>query len=173
MLDKRGKLFGKVSIVDILVVFIVIVMAIGSYATWQKINNNIVLTENKGLVKNNALDTLEVTMRFEEVRQNTAQALKVGDEVFMADTGKYLGEIVSVKAVPATRLIYDMNGKAIDAPVPERFHVFVVVHVPGKRLQNGYFTADNIQLAYDSTFEIKTPSVQSIPFIETITTVSE
>ncbi|MBR5236829.1 MAG: DUF4330 domain-containing protein [Clostridia bacterium] len=173
MLDKRGKLFGKVSIVDILVVLIVLIMAVGGFATWQKINNNVVLTENKGLVKNNALDTLAVTMRFKEVRQMTLDALKVGDEVFMEDTGKYLGEIVSVTPEPATRLIYDMNGKVIDAPVPERMDVLVVVHVPGKRLQNGYFTADNIQLAYDSTFEVKTPTVQSIPFIETIKTVSE
>ncbi|MGN1059184.1 MAG: DUF4330 family protein, partial [Clostridia bacterium] len=39
MLDKKGKLFGKVSIVDLLVVCIVLIMAAGAYTAWQKISN--------------------------------------------------------------------------------------------------------------------------------------
>ncbi len=172
MLDKKGKLFGKISIVDILIVCIVFVMIAGAFVAWQKINNNTVLTENKSLVQHSALDSLDVSMRLKGVRQMTVDALTIGDEVFMKDTGKYLGEIMEVTTEPATTLIHDLKGNAIYAETPERLDAIVVVRVPGKRLENGYFTSDNIQLVYNSSFEIKTPKIQTMPIIENINIVS-
>jgi len=172
MLDKKGRLFGKVSIIDILVVVVILVMLAGAFVAYQKISGNEVLTENKGLVKTNAIDTLEVTMRVKDVRQMTVDAFTEGEEMFFEDTGKLLGEIKKVTTAPATKLIYDNEGKAVYAEIPQRFDVIVTVHVPGKRLVNGYYTADNIQLAYGSEQKIKTPKVETTAFLETITTIS-
>ena len=47
--------------------------------------------------------------------------------------------------------------------MPERLDVIMVVQVPGKRTDGGYFTGNNIHLVYDSAFEIKTPTIQSTP----------
>lgn len=171
MLDNKGRLFGKVSIVDLLVVVIIAVMLVGAFTAYQKIHSKSILTENKSLVQNNTLDTLEVTMRLKEVRQVSMDAIHVGDEVYMKDTGKYLGEIIRVSSEPAKRLIYDLEGKAINAEVPERLDVILQVRVPGKRLENGFYTADNIHLVYDSAMEIVTPSIQTTPSIETITII--
>lgn len=172
MLDNKGRLFGKISIVDLLVVIIVAVMLVGSFTAYQKIQNKTVLTEDRALIQNDALDTLEVTMRLEEVRQITLDAIHVGDEVYMKETGKRLGEITAVTSEPATRLIYDLKGQAVNAEVPMRYDVIMKVEVPGNRLENGYYTADNIQLVYDSAMEIVTPTIQTTPNIEIITTKS-
>ncbi len=110
-------------------------------------------------------------MRLKEVRQISMDAIHVGDEVYMKDTGKYLGEIIRVSSEPAKRLIYDLEGKAVNAEVPERLDVILQVRVPGKRLENGFYTADNIHLVYDSAMEIVTPSIQTTPSIETITII--
>lgn len=172
MLDKRGKLFGKISIVDILVVCIVLVMAVGAFLSWQKINNNVILTEDKALVQNNAIDKLEITFRLKEVRSMTLESIQVGDDVYMEDTGKYLGTVVALESEPAKRLIYDNRGNAINAELPERVDVLMTVHAPGKRLNGGYFTADNVHLVLDSNFKIKTPTIQTTPAIEKIETVT-
>ncbi|MBQ2696871.1 MAG: DUF4330 family protein [Clostridia bacterium] len=172
MLDKKGRLFGKVSIIDVLVVVIIIVMLAGAFVAYQKISGNEVLTENKGLIKTNAIDTLEVTVRVEDVRQMTVDAFAEGDEMFFNDTGKLMGEIKKVAKEPATKLIYDNNGKAVYAEIPQKYDVILTVHVPGKRLVNGFYTADNIQLAYGSELKIKTPTVETTAFLETITTIS-
>ncbi len=172
MLDKRGKLFGKISIVDILIVCIVVVMAAGAFMSIKKISDNVILTENKGLVSNSATDTLEVTFRLEEVRSMTFDAISEGDDVYMADTGKYLGTVISTTNQPSKRMIYDNYGRSILADVPERMDVFMTVSVPGKRLQDGYFTADNIHLALDSKCKIKTPKIQTSPYIHEIKTVT-
>lgn len=172
MLDKKGKLFGKISVVDILVVVMVLVMIAGAFVVWQKINDNTVLTENKSIVQNSDLDSLDVSMRLKSVRQMTMDAIHIDDDVYMKDTGKYLGKVVSISSEPAKQLIFDLKGNPVMAESPERMDVIMVVRVPGKRLQNGFYTADNIQLVYNSSFEIVTPTIQTNPIIENITTVT-
>ncbi len=172
MLDKKGKLFGKISIVDILVVVLVLAMLVGGFVTYQKIASNKVLTENKGLIKTNATGTLEVTMRVKEVRQMTVDAFAEGDEMFFDDTGKFLGEIKAIETEPSKRLIFDRNGNPVMAEMPQRFDVLLKVAVPGKRLEDGFFTADNIQLVYGSEIKIKTLKIQTTPVLETVITVT-
>lgn len=172
MLDKKGKLFGKISIIDILIVCILVLAVAGALVAWQKINAGTVLTENKSLVQNSALDTLEISMRLKGVRQMTRDAISVGDEVYMKDTGKYLGEVVSVTSEPHKQFIYDSTGRPINAEVPEQLDVTIVLHVPGKRLSGGYYTADNIHLVHNSSFEIIMPLVQTTPVIESINTIT-
>ena len=172
MLDKKGKLFGKISIVDILIVVIFCIAIAGARVAWVKISNKTVLTENKALVQNNVLDTLEVSLRLKGVRQMTLDAIKIGDEVYMKDTGKMLGKVVAVTTEPAKEWIYDAKGRAFYAEKPERFDVVMVVQVPGKRLQNGFYTADNIHLVYDSNIEIITPTIQTTVKTEMIKIVS-
>ena len=173
MLDNRGRLFGKISIVDILVVVILIAAVLGGFSAYQKISNKTVLTENKGLMQNTALDMLEVNMRLDEVRQMTYDAISIDDEVFSKDTGKLLGTVKAITQEPATRVIYDLKGKAQEVTVPDRMDVILTVHIPGNRLENGYYTADNIHLVYDSALEIKTPTIQTTPKIETITLIED
>lgn len=169
LLDKKGKLFGKVSIVDLLVILVVLAMALGAFLTYQKIADKAVLTENKGLIQTPAADTLEVTMRIEEVRQMTVDALVAGDEVFFTDTGKFFGTITDVSVEPAVRLIYDTKGTPVNAQVPDKFDAIIKLRVPGSRLEHGYYTQDNIRLVFDSDIPIKTPAVETTPTIENIT----
>ncbi|MBQ9915356.1 MAG: DUF4330 domain-containing protein [Clostridia bacterium] len=97
ILDKKGKLFGKISIVDIFVILVVLVMCVGAFFTYQKINNREIMTENTGLIPSSVADTLEVTLRVSDVRQMTVDNIQKDDEVFFEDTGKYFGTITDVK----------------------------------------------------------------------------
>ena len=170
ILDNKGKLFGKVSIVDLLVVVLVIVGIAGVFFTYSKIKGGEVLTENQSLLRqDDTLDMLEVKMRLEEVRDVTVNSIHVGDDVYDNETNKFLGEIARVETEPATRIITDFSGQAFETDVPERYDVVMVVNIPGKRTEGGYHTANNIQLVYGSSFEIKTPTIQTTPVIEGIT----
>lgn len=173
-MDQKGKLFGKISVIDLLVIVVVLVGIFGSCAAYQKVKSGKVLTENKALLKqDNTLDELEVTMRLKEVRSMTRDSVHVGDDVYAKDTNKFLGEIIEVKTEPAKRVVTGFDGTAKEAEVPERMDVILTVRVPGKRTDGGYFTGNNIHLVYDSAFEIKTPTIQTTPVIEGIRTVEK
>ncbi len=167
--DKKGKLFGKISVVDILVVFVILAMIFGAFITYQKLSNKTVLTENNGLIQTPVADTLEVTLRVEEVRQMTVDNIKVDDEVFFDDTGKFFGTITDVTVEPATNLIFDKQGRPTNAVVPNRYDVVMKLRVPGSRLEHGYYTQDNIRLVFNSNTVIKTTTIKTAPIIENIT----
>ncbi len=173
-IDQKGKLFGKISIIDLLVIVVIVVGIAGSVIAFQKVKGGSVLTENKAILKqDNTLDMLEVRMRLNEVRSMTRDSIHIGDDVYAKDTNKYLGEVTGIEVEPATRIISGFDGKAAEVEVPERMDVIMVVQIPGKRTEGGYFTGNNIHLVYDSAFEIKTPTIQSTPVIEEITVLSE
>lgn len=173
-IDQKGKLFGKISIIDLLVILMILVGIFGSFAAYQKVKSGKVLTENKALLnQENTLDMLEVTMRLNEVRSMTRDSVHVGDDVYAKDTNKFLGEISEITTESAKRVITGFDGKAVEAEVPERMDVILKVMVPGKRTDGGYFTGNNIHLVYDSAFEIKTPTIQTTPVIEGIQVVEK
>ena len=174
LIDQKGKLFGKISIIDILVIVILVAGCFGAYLTYKKVKGGAVLTENKGIVRQDGtLDTLEVRMRLEAVRDMTKDAIHSGDEVFAKDTGKYIGEVVRVETEPATEVVSGFDGTAYEAVIPDKIDVIMIVHVPGKRTDSGYFTSNNLHITYDSAFEIKTPTIQSTPVIDGIAVIND
>ncbi len=172
ILDKKGKLFGKISIVDILVIVIVLVMCVGAFFTYQKISNREILTENTGLLSSSVSDSLEVTLRVSDVRRMTVDNIQKEDEVFFEDTGKYFGTITDVNTEPATKLIYDNKGNAIESEIPGKYDVLITMTVPGSRLDHGYYNQDNIRLVFGSEIKIKTLSIMTTPVIENIRVLS-
>ena len=170
-IDQKGKLFGKISIIDLLVIIVVIVAVLGSVLAFAKVKSGAVLTENKSLISESALDTLEVRMRLKEVRSMTADSIHIGDEVYAKDTNKYLGKVSRIEIEPATRIITGFKGDVKEAEIPERMDVIMVLEVMGSRTDNGYFTGNNIHLVYDSSMEILTPTIQSTPEIEGIAVI--
>lgn len=174
ILDNKGKLFGKISIVDLLVLILVIVGVVGVTITYQRVRGGAVLTDNQAILQQDStLDTLAVTMRLEEVRDMTVNALNVGDNMYDNETKKFLGEIADVRTEPATRIITNFSGEAVETVVPERYDVVMVVNIPGKRTEDGYHTSNNIHLVYGSTMSITTPTIQTSPVIEDIQVASE
>ena len=83
MLDKRGKLFGKISIIDIFVIILIAALALGIYSRFA--------------VKSASVETtaqpLEYTMKVSNVRIGTVNALKdYMGPVYDDTTKEYLGE---------------------------------------------------------------------------------
>ena len=95
IIDRSGRLFGKVSIIDVLVVLVVVVMAFALH------------------VKNNALDAsktgessntpITFVVEAENIPFNVIAAIQVGDKVYDKDrsSGGAIGTITAIEAVEA------------------------------------------------------------------------
>lgn len=171
ILDKKGKLFGKISIVDLFVVLIVIIGIAGIFFTKAKLDNTEILAnDSKMLIKSSAeLDKLEIELKVKEVRDITRDAIIVGDEVYTTANDKLLGTVVRVASEPSVRNVVSDNGTVYKAEVPERYDVTIVVEADGKKKEDGYYTESNAQLLYGKEMEIKTSTVQTTPKITGIT----
>lgn len=167
MLDKKGRLFGKISIIDILVVCLIILAIFGAAYARQMIAQK--ATEDNTTFRNHAnIDVFEVKMRLNEVRQMTLDAIHVGDKVYAISTKRTIGEITDIQAEPAKRHLTDLRGQVSEALVPGKMDVVLTLKVPGRTMENGYFTTDNYHLAYAAVCEIQTETILTSPVIESV-----
>ena len=135
-IDKEGKLFGKVSIIDIIVVLAIVVAAFGVYNRFASANSKVeTVTQN-----------IEYTMIVKGVRQGTVDALEKGGQVFEATTKEYFGEIVGTDYVAAVDYEEMLNGEIKSVELPEKYDVTVTVRIDGKVNDSGYYTGSNAAL---------------------------
>jgi len=163
IIDKEGKLFGKVSIIDILFILVIIIGILGVFFVKEKLSDDKVLTDGTNMLIQSAQqhDKLEVRLKVKEVRSVTRDAVVVGDDVYIVSNDEKLGTVLRVESTPAKREVLADDGTAYVASVPERYDVTIVVEVNGKQKSEGFYTDFNMHLLYGKEMEIKTSTIQT------------
>lgn len=171
IMDKKGKLFGKISIVDILILLVIIIGIAGTYFTLTTVNNG-KFTDNSKLALNSASPTVNATvvMEVKGVRSMTKDGIKVGDEIYTTedDDGKLLGVIEEVSSKPATSRSIADDGSVYEVELPERYDLSIKISAKGKDTQTGFHTESEFQLLYGKEFEIKTSMVKTLVSVKDI-----
>lgn len=171
ILDKKGKLFGKINIIDLFVILVIIVGIVGIFFTKVELDNEKLLSdESKMLIQSSAeKDKLEIKLKAKEVRDVTRDSIIVGDDVYLVANDKILGTVSRVESEPAMRDVVSDDGTVYTAAVPDRYDVTIVVEADGKKKDEGYYTDSNIHLLYGRELEIKTSTIQTTPKVDEIT----
>ncbi|WP_066495994.1 DUF4330 domain-containing protein [Abyssisolibacter fermentans] len=118
IIDNKGKLFGLINVIDLLVLLI-IVLAVGGVG--YKLKNR--PTSLGGS------NTQKVTLSVEVsgVRQATVDGMQEEDKLFHYDRGNYFGQIKKIEVLPYKEAVATSEGKVVLADVPEKFNVFLEV----------------------------------------------
>ncbi len=140
IVNKEGKLFGKVSIIDIIVVLAIVVAALGIYNRFVSSGSKVETVTQK----------IEYTMIVKGVRQGTVDALAKGGKVYDAETKEYFGEIIGSEHTVATDYEEMPNGEIVSVELPEKFDVTVTVNIDGKVNDSGYYTGTNAPITIGS-----------------------
>lgn len=141
MINKDGKLFGKISVIDIIVVLFVAVAALGIYSRFFVGNEKV----------ETASSHIEYKMKVAEVRKGTVDALfEYKGPVYDFTTKEYMGEITEVTYTDMFKGVETVNGQMVKSEVPDRYNVTVTVRVDGKINSTGYYTANNQVVAAGS-----------------------
>jgi len=144
-IDKKGKLFGKVSIIDILIVLIVIAGAAGLA---YKVKNSRTITPFT------KTDNIQIVFIADETLEFVADAIKPGDVVKDLVKGTVFGEVKSItKKESVTRIATD-DGRIVVASKPGYVSVEVIVEGKGVYTDTGV-TFDNADYYIGKSFEVK------------------
>lgn len=141
-MNKNGKLFGKISIIDIIVVVCVVVLAFGIYAKF---------TSSSDAVTSSEKAEIEFVYKVKSVRDYTVKGFEKGGSFYDSDTKEYMGEVVSVSADPAVMDVNLVDGTYTTVDVPDKYDAYVTVRVSGKYNSLGYYTDGNKYIAAGST----------------------
>lgn len=138
MIDNKGKLFGKINIIDFIVVLII---AIAIILAGIKFNIN--------PVKENVDElTFQYTLEVKGVRNFTVDAFQEGDEIFEGKSENSLGKIVDIKTKPAEKYITNANGEINITDIPEQYDLSLIIECNGVKGEKGLetITGENINL---------------------------
>jgi hypothetical protein len=146
LMDNRGRLFGKVNIIDMLVLLVVLLIISGVISKFA-------LSDDRS-VKSNP-NILQYTVSIADIRNYSADALNVGDKLYDAKTGTYMGEIINKEVKPQRDYITKTNGTIVQAEKPNRLEVLLTIEVPGVENETGYLAGGNRDINRMSSLQLE------------------
>lgn len=117
--DKNGKFFGKISIIDVIIcAFIILVLVFGG----MFLSKNNSVAENKITVRY----TVEVTEKNDEYVNH----IIVGEKVIDGVTKQEMGKIVDVSTKDAVKIAEDLKGgRYVAASIPGKKDVYITMEL--------------------------------------------
>ncbi len=142
IIDEKGRLFGKVSIVDIAVILFVIVVA--AVLVWRFVGANETMEK-----------VHEITCSYEcivdGIRIESVNELKnnIGKDVFDSQ-GNKIGKLISVAERPYKSEMVTDRGDVILAEVPEKYSADIVFEGQCKKAHSGYVSGSGYEISIGS-----------------------
>lgn len=118
LIDGKGRLFGKINIVDLLIIVLILSIAGGAYVMFF------------GGSEKQVLETSKVVYDFEitNVNKDFVDAIVSGSPIRDSVRGNDLGRVVSKTSRNATMLNEDLiNGRYVIADVPDAYDVVITI----------------------------------------------
>lgn len=141
LIDQKGKLFGKINIIDLLAILVVVLLIAGVLFKF-------VLNDNRG-VGNDSL--IEYTVSIQDVRSFTADAIVVNDAIYDSKTDTYMGKVVKKEVRPFKDFITKTDGTVSLAEKPGKFEVLITMQVPGVVNNYSYLASGSRDINSQST----------------------
>ncbi|MCC8159720.1 MAG: DUF4330 domain-containing protein [Oscillospiraceae bacterium] len=151
-MDKNGKIAGKVSIIDILVILLIVVVIAGIAVRYgSSITTSAVKSEAE----------FEYVLKVDNVRSYTVTALEKIGKITDKKSETELGEIVDVEVEDATQLSTTVEGELINAELPGRYTCYVTIRAAGKESEDNYVLDDSTELSVGRNVDLYSKYVKT------------
>ncbi len=121
-IDENGKLFGKISVLDLAFILCIILLAVFAFLKIG-VNKNHLFVE-----KTEYTATYKVT----GAKKSIVESLSLNDKVYSADNNSYIGKIEKIDTSPAKIITETSDGKAVSYQSPYKYDILITVS------HNGY-----------------------------------
>lgn len=152
IINDKGKLFGKISIIDIVVLIGIIIAGFGLYSKYTAPSAEIITTETQ---------TIEYLLLIKNVPQGTVDGLNNSSIITNVHTKEYIGYITNVSPVPALQTVTLSDGSTETTEIPDLFNVTLTVRLEGKAGESGYYTSENQSINIGAIYNINTKYVNA------------
>lgn len=146
LLDDRGRIFGKISIVDFAIV-VLLVLALGWFGYSRFVVNLRQRLEEITV-------PCEITVLVPAVRQPTVEALKNSQAVFEFKTNAYVGTVSSIREEPAYVWFLNNDGRWVMTAASDRTDVYVVLKAEA-RVSENVITVNGVEVRVGQSVNLK------------------
>lgn len=160
LIDRNGRLFGKISIIDVLVVAVVLFLAVALRFKGNQTHTSTSVTE--------VPITYQVTAS--GVRSYVANAIQVGDVLYDLDmdSSGHLGEITAIEVLPPSKQAEFHDGTVDFVPAEDSVDLLLSVKAYGL-IDNGRYLINRVyDLGLNASRNLYTPYAQFVGAITSI-----
>ena len=158
-MDKNGKLFGKISILDIFVLVLIIGVAVGTVYRYTASDTTV--------FGGNA--TIQYTARISGVRTFTVGNYQVGLQCFDAKTSESIGVIRDVRVEPISEVMETLTGRLVLAERDDIVRIYLDIEATGIETEQAYLVNGNYEIKAGSELLLATKYVDVSTTIDSVT----
>ena len=136
MIDKNGKVFGKINIIDLIVILVIVAAALMFGVSHFTNRGGNVTTVSEG-------QSTYITFYAEEVPDFVVDKLEEGAKVYDVDMKSELGEVVSYEVAPAVSYAANSDGESVLTSREKYKSVKITAKVNGTPTDYGISVNDN------------------------------
>ena len=163
IIDDKGKLFGKISIVDILIVAVLLAAIAGVYYKFGRSKTATVFTKP---------DTIEISFYIEDIPAFVANKIKEGDLVKDRVNNTTIGKVTSTTVGPDIYYYPNSEGQAIASSKPGYASIQFTARGQGVYNETGS-SISGVEYYINKQFELRVGETNTYPRIMSIEKVKE
>lgn len=139
ILDEKGRLFGVINIVDVIVIILAIVIVCGVYV---KFSHN-----ERTSAASSSLQTITYQMKVPAVRNGIADNLRAGDKIWDQENDVEIGTIKNVQVTQAKRAEALIDGTYAEGSVQDRYDVILTIEGGCQILNGRYYMSKSDEIS--------------------------
>lgn len=147
IIDENGRLFGKISIIDIIVIILAIILVCAVFAR---------TSQNKAANVNETMDKITYTFKVENIRQETAESVIAGDKLYDEDSGVCLGTIKKTNINSAHKLAQTADGTYVNGEVSGRSDLEMTVEAECRVADGRYYSERTAEISVNMEKDVQT-----------------
>lgn len=157
-LIENGKIFGKINMIDILL--IIIILLAGAFGYKFLFGHSSVIIPNA-----NYVDT-KVQIRLEDVPIGMVDNMNEGDIIYDNETNTYIGKLISFESTPYNIITnnYETNEYSVVPSVTSE-NIIITVEILLNDIGSDLITANNYNIKVGKVIAIRGPSYASNGYI--------
>ena len=149
MIDNKGRLFGRISVVDIIIV-LAFIAAVAGFAYKLTAGSNTIV------IKSDTPITME--LKIEQARQYSVDAVVIGQNLY-EEHADLIGTVTAVRTEPSYTLGGNNDGTQTYAPVENRFDIYITVAATGRVTDGSYYLGGSRQVSPGSSIKIESQTM--------------
>jgi len=164
MIDEKGRIFSKVSLIDIVVILTVIVLVGGFvYNRTSQHVRQIIMADTP----------LYVTFLIEGVRDFSLEAVQDGDIFFRQHERIPLGRVTHIATGPAYDIMIRTDGTAAYVPIEDRFNLYITLACVGSITDTGFYVNGTQRMAIGGRMSIQSNTLLTMAMIYQVSEAPE
>lgn len=148
IIDEKGKIFGLINIIDLAVLLILVLLVGGGLKRM-----------GKGPMSMGKTKPATITVEVPNIKENTVDAIFIGDPIYHYDKDQQFGKIVDKKVEPYKEPAKDGNGNTIMKEVPGKYTVILTVESEVEEDPNAIMVGGE-QTRVESAFKFENKNVE-------------